>query len=153
MYIHNIFSTIKKIKHIIIIMKLTLEEIYQITKNSLEEKENWQWKENYRTYKNGIGIPYEITNEKIGITIWIGNWYKLQLKINESESMYLSRRYHFDYFYPLSSPTTKNLPHINLYRRWTLYRLAMKIFTDTQFEINIDDDQIIRDIKLNKLIK
>lgn len=129
----------------IINMKLTLEEIYQLTKKSLQEKEYWQWNQHYYTYKKGAGIPYEITNEKIGITIWIANdWTSLYLKTNEKFNTGENK--------PPSITPSRKLPPINLYKRWILYRLAMKLFTDTEFDIDIDE-QLSRDIKLKKLLK
>ena len=123
-------------------MKLSLEEIYQLTKKSLKEKEHWHWTQQYHTYKKGAGIPYEITNDKIGITIWIANgWSSLYLKTNEKFSID-----------PPSITPGRTLPPINLYKRWILYRLAIKLFTDTEFDIDIDE-QLSRDIKLKKLLK
>lgn len=129
-------------------MKLTLNEIYQLTKKSLQEKEHWHWRrqnqraQHYHTYKKGVDIPYEITNDKIGITIWIANgWSSLHLKTTEK----------FCIDPPYITPS-KTLPPINLYKRWILYRLVIKLFTDTEFDIDIDE-QLSRDIKLNKLLK
>lgn len=127
-------------------MKLTLEEIYQITKKSLKEKENWQWNQHYHTYKKGAGIPYEITNEQIGITICIANgWTALHLKTNDKFNIGGNN-------IPPSITPGRKLPPINLYKRWILYRLAIKLFTDTEFDIDIDE-QLSRDIKLKKLLK
>lgn len=123
-------------------MKLTLEEIYQLTKKSLEEKDNWYWLKNYHTYKKNTGMPFEITNDKIGITIWIANgWTSLHLKTNE--------KFNID---PPSITPCRILPPINLYKRWILYRLTIKLFTTTEFDIDIDE-QLSRDIKINKLLK
>lgn len=124
-------------------MKLTLEEIYEITKKSLEEKDYWHWLKHYHTYKKNTGIPFEISNDKIGITIWIANgWTSLYLKTNEKFNINDKR--------PSITPG-KNLPPINLYKRWILYKLSMKLFTTTEFDIDIDE-QISRDIKLKKLL-
>lgn len=124
-------------------MKLTLEEIYQLTKKSLQEKNDWEWRKKYHTYKKNTGIPFEISNDKIGITIWIANgWTSLYLKTNTK--FYIKDKK------PSITPSQK-LPPINLYKKWILYRLSIKLFTKTEFDINIDE-QISRDIKLKKLL-
>lgn len=120
-----------------------MAEIYQLTKKSLEEKEYWQWRPHYHTYKNGTGIPYEISNDKIGITIWIANGpFSLYLKANPYFNTKSNR--------PSITPE-KSLPPLNILQKWKLYKLAMKLFKETEFDINIDE-QLSRDIKINKLL-
>lgn len=125
-------------------MKLTLEEIYQLTKNSLEEKEDWHWRQHYHTYLKGTGIPFEITNDKIGITIWIANgWLSLHLKTNTKFNT--KER-------PISITPEKRLPPINIFKKYKLYKLIMKMFKETKYDIDINEE-LSRDLKLNKLLK
>lgn len=119
------------------------QEIYELVKESLLKKEDWYWTQNYHTYKKNTGIPYKITNDKIGITIWIANGWenlemKTKMKLNVKEI-------------PLSITPEKKLP-INLFKKYKLYKLIHKLFKETKFDIDIDE-QLERDIKLKKLLK
>lgn len=123
-------------------MELSLQEIYEITLDSLKNNpEDWHWKEIYQ-HKN---IPYEIINGKLNISIWIANKTSgLKLEI--------PGKFQVKNTEVIVTKKTK-LPTLNYFKRYKLYKNSMKLFNkkETKWKLNIDK-QTIRDIKLKKLI-
>ena len=130
-------------------MKLTTDQLYKlIHKSFTESPEDWSYSDHYHKFMKGIGIPYNIENKEIGISIWIANGPSFcRISIPHKVEFNDDGR-------PKLTSVFK-IGDMSYIKRYRLYKAAQRMViskSEPGWDIPVSK-KIIRDSKINDILK
>jgi len=103
-------------------MKLTTEQVYNLVYTSLRESpEDWTYSDHYHKHIRGVGIPFTIENNEIGVSMWIANGASF-CRITTLTKVEFN-----DTLGRVTINGGKQISGIGYFKRWRLYRAAQKM--------------------------
>jgi len=128
-------------------MKLSTQEIYNLVyKSFTESPEDWKYSDHHHKHINGIGIPFDIENEEIGVSIWIANGPShCKIKV-PPKTVWEGDRVHIKEGFEVSG--------IGYFKRRKLYKAAQLMIVNNStpgWEIPVSK-RVIRDSKINDVL-